>query len=205
MQKVRRGIRRRVKKKNENNTILEDIEDEKTEAELLVNFIKNSVESGNPIYVNDKDIYRKATYGDIAVLSRKRSVLNELAPVFQEHNIPYVLHSGTGFYNAQEVIDITSYLKFLHNQNDDIALAGILKSLFFGLPDTELFKISRRKNLNTLWEKFLSYFQKNNGTENNDGINNETLAIFRRAYETLTGMINLAPRLPISQLIYLSR
>ncbi len=175
-----------------------------SEAELIVRQIKTIVYGTNNdnskieinSKVNSKNIIKKPdgssyNFNDFAILSRKKKSFNELSEAFLQHGIPFVVSSGGGFFESQEIIDIISYLKFLYNQNDDIAVAATLKSPFFCLNDTALFEIRRNSGKGSYWERFCSY-------ANNQGSSNEMV---RFAYDTLNKMISLAPRLPVSQLI----
>ncbi len=131
------------------------------------------------------------SFSDIAIIARKKKSFSKLSEALLLNNIPFVVSSGGGFFESQEIIDIISYLKFLYNQNDDIACAGVLKSPFFGLSDTVLYDISRNSAKGSYWDKFCSYAKQR-------GSGDEMVALASR---TLNKMISLAPRLPVSQLI----
>ena len=142
--------------------------------------------------IDDEGELRPVRYGDIAVLARSRNGLDSLVEALQNHNIPYILHAGAGFYEAQEIIDMISFLRFIQNPNDDIALSSLLHSPLFGLPDSELFRISAERDGITFWEKFQNYCLKNK----ND-LSGET----HRARELLEHIIHIAPRMTIPRLI----
>ncbi|MFH1049756.1 MAG: UvrD-helicase domain-containing protein [bacterium] len=149
-----------------------------SEAELLAIYIKNFTATSQ---------YK---FSDIAVLSRARTKFNELSNAFQKYNIPYVLHSGKGFYQAQEVIDMISVLKFLHNPGDDLSITAALRSPYFGLTDAQILQISSLKQ-KSLFEK-LEYIVKN-------GHSTETVII--RSYEIISKLLSYSTRLSISHLI----
>ncbi|HPO62956.1 MAG TPA: UvrD-helicase domain-containing protein, partial [Candidatus Kapabacteria bacterium] len=98
------------------------------EAELVARYIKNAVESSSDIFIEEKGEKRKPKYNDFAVLSRTRSSFESLVFYCLKYEIPHILHSGSGFFNNQEIIDVYSFLSFLNNPNDDLAFASILKS-----------------------------------------------------------------------------
>lgn len=87
---------------------------------------------------------------DMAVLCRKRNSFAELEEVFFEHNIPYTIVGGKGFYQRQMVFDISNYFQFLIYENNDAALAGILRSPFFSLSDSDLYSIWLQRK-GSLW------------------------------------------------------
>jgi len=158
-------------------------EDELSEAGMLAGFLLE--------LVNNETGGKRYKYSDIAVLARTRTKFRRLTDAFQKYKIPYILHSGKGFYEAQEVIDITSILKFLHNPNDDLFLTGALSSPYFGISDSEIFVLSNVSGNHTLWEKAGIY------TENNSENKNMIL----RAFEILSKLIRYSSRLSISHLI----
>jgi len=95
-------------------------------------------------------------FSDIAVLCRKRSSFDGLEKKFTEYNIPFTIMGGKGFYQQQIVIDVFNYLSFITNPDNDLALAGLLRSPFFNISDTKLYKVSLVKE-KTLWGKLKKY------------------------------------------------
>ncbi len=154
-------------------------EDEKvSESELLACHVQN-------LMINSQ--YK---YSDIAVLSSTRARFKELSNAFQKYNIPYILHSGKGFYKAQEVIDMISILKFLHNPADDLALTSALRSPYFGISDAQTIFITASPQKN-IFDK-LEYL-----TENNANID----LVISRACEILKKLLSYSTKLGISHLI----
>jgi ATP-dependent helicase/nuclease subunit A len=82
------------------------------------------------------------SFGECAVLLRDRTNLPPLERALEEAGIPYLLAGGVGFFQTQEVYDFLNYLRFLTAPDDDPALAGILRSPFFGLTDADLYELS---------------------------------------------------------------
>nr|WP_321353130.1 UvrD-helicase domain-containing protein [uncultured Methanoregula sp.] len=99
---------------------------------------------------------RPARYGDIAILLEQRTNLSYYVSALGEYGIPFYVHGGTGFYHRQEVYDLAGILAFLEHRHDNVSLAGVLRSPYFGLPDTELFRISQERGP-TLFEKLEKY------------------------------------------------
>ncbi len=95
-------------------------------------------------------------YGDIAILCRKRASFPELEKSFIQHQIPYAITGGKGFFQRQSIYDIFNFISFVLNPDDDIALFGILRSPFFSLPDTVLFEVSLERG-KTFFNKFKNY------------------------------------------------
>ena len=99
---------------------------------------------------------RPARYGDIAILLEQRTNLSYYLSALGEYGIPFYVHGGTGFYHRQEVYDLCNILAFLEHRHDSVSLAGILRSPYFGLTDTELFCIAQESG-RTLWDKLGKY------------------------------------------------
>lgn len=101
------------------------------------------------------------TFSDIAILCRKRNSFGELEKKFNEYNIPLNIMGGKGFYQQQIVIDVFNYLSFMTNPDNDLALTGLLRSPFFNISDTDLFKVSLEKE-SGFWNKLKKYSGSNN-------------------------------------------
>ncbi len=178
---------------SENN---DDTEEETilNEGEMIARLISDMVSENEEYSVIENNTRRLAKYGDIAILARSKNGFKNITNSFIKYNIPYTLHSGSGFYEAQEVVDVINYLKFIQNNHDDIALAGLLKSVFFGLNDTQLFKISLTEG-NSFWDKFNNFVGKiENDTDEFD--------VMINAHQILTQILEIALRVPLVHLLY---
>lgn len=102
----------------------------------------------------------KISWGDIAILCRKRKSFIELEKSFIRKKIPYAIIGGKGFYQRQSIYDIYNYFSFLLDQNDDTALVGIIRSPLFSVSDSEIFEISLEQKSN-YWQKLKSYSASN--------------------------------------------
>ncbi|MCQ2359844.1 MAG: UvrD-helicase domain-containing protein, partial [Phascolarctobacterium sp.] len=80
-------------------------------------------------------------YGEMAVLLRTMTRVNDLTQVLAEYQIPYVVIDGKGFFQRQEICDIINLWDVIHNPYQNIPLAGILKSPYFAFDDELLTKI----------------------------------------------------------------
>ncbi len=102
----------------------------------------------------------KLSWGDIAILCRKRKAFSELEKVFVKLNIPFIIVGGKGFYQRQSIYDIYNYFSFLSDEKNDTALIGILRSPFFSLSDAAIFEISLIQS-KSFWEKLKHYILNN--------------------------------------------
>ncbi|MFQ5738519.1 MAG: UvrD-helicase domain-containing protein [Acidobacteriota bacterium] len=80
--------------------------------------------------------------GDIAILLRTRTRLREYETALRECGVPFQTVGGIGFYQRQEVLDLVNLLRFLRDRDNDVALAGVLRSPLFSFSDEDLFHLS---------------------------------------------------------------
>ncbi|CUS98470.1 ATP-dependent helicase/nuclease subunit A [Candidatus Kryptobacter tengchongensis] len=162
------------------------------EAEFVAKRILRLLQDENAYVYKDGE-KKRIEAGDIAVLIRNREVLKPLESAFVELNIPYIVSSGIGFYQTQEIYDFMNYFKFIVNTNDDVALVGILRSPFFGISDSEIFRISVYGRGSTFWEKVNDYVERAGEPMPSDRL--------KRAVEILTEDLIVANRMSIPSLI----
>lgn len=87
---------------------------------------------------------RPASYGDILVLSAKRSELAVFEAAFKRAGIPFVGNRRGELLNTLEASDLIALLIFLTTPFNDLALAQILKSPMFALSDDDLMHLARQ-------------------------------------------------------------
>ena len=156
------------------------------ECRLIAEQIIELVNDKKVIYRGREEIPGNFEFRDAAILLRNRDYLQVLEKTLTEFNIPFILTGGIGYFQTQEILDIVNYLKFLLNPDDDVALAGILRSPFFTLSDAELFCVSQEKG-SSFWHKLLKCINKNERIK-------EIIAL-------LLNHLDIAKRLPIPDLI----
>ncbi|RJQ27458.1 ATP-dependent DNA helicase PcrA [Candidatus Parcubacteria bacterium] len=93
-----------------------EVQNEHDEGELIISKILEQ-KSRNPHF----------SLRDVAVLYRMNAQSRALEEVFLHNSLPYILIGGTRFYERKEVKDALSYLSFLANQKDSVALKRIEK------------------------------------------------------------------------------
>lgn len=116
-----------------------------TEAEQIAKYITLAVSKGEI-----------ESFNKISVLSRKRSNFKEIEEAFTSFGIPYNIIGGIGFFQRQVVYDVLNYCRFLLNNQDDVALVGILRSPFFLIQD-DIITAIRLQNGKSFFEKLKSY------------------------------------------------
>ncbi|PIE34563.1 hypothetical protein CSA56_07360, partial [candidate division KSB3 bacterium] len=113
---------------------------------------------------SEEESEKPLRYQDIAILLRTRTRLKEFEVALRRHQIPFIVAGGIGFYEQQEIYDLANLLRFLVDNRQDIALAGVLRSPLFGVSDDQLWyaatgirteskESAHSFKLETLWEK----------------------------------------------------
>lgn len=109
---------------------------------------------------------RPAGYGDIAILIERRTKLPVFEWALRRYGIPLSIHSGLGFYEQQEIIDLYLILSFLQDDADDLNLFGALRSPYFGLSDATIFHITEMGSSTLpLFRRLESYAKIHQGTD----------------------------------------
>jgi len=81
----------------------------------------------------------QVSWGEMACLFRATTHFDLYEEAFEQADIPYVTVAGKGFYDRPEVRDLLNALRALAYPNDDLALAGLLRSPAIGLTDVSLY------------------------------------------------------------------
>lgn len=87
--------------------------DEKSEADFVVDKIKDLVSDGIP-------------YQEIAVLYRTNAQSRTIEESLMKSVIPYKIVGSVYFYNRKEIKDLICYLKVIYNEKDDNSLKRII-------------------------------------------------------------------------------
>ncbi|MBU0517859.1 PD-(D/E)XK nuclease family protein, partial [bacterium] len=101
-----------------------------------------------------KDLQNRSDYswGDVLVLVRSVRSVDYLEEAFNAAEIPFVVQSGRGFWDAMEVSDLLALLRCLENPGDDFSMACLLKSPVVGFSDDDLIRLRIIKSENDDWE-----------------------------------------------------
>ena len=82
----------------------------------------------------------------MALLFRSSTAYAAYESALEAQNIPFVTVAGRGFYDRPEIRDLLNALAAIADPTDNLALAGLLRSPAFALPDAEIYQL--RFNLN---------------------------------------------------------
>lgn len=138
----------------------------------------------------------KRSYSEFAVLFRTNAQSRVLEEIFMRSGTPYRLIGGIKFYARKEIKDITSYLKFLQNPNDNISLRRIINEPKRGIGNTALDKLDEIAQ-----EKNISIYEVIKDSSNLSGIRSSgNIIMFRDMIEEL---ISEKDTIPVSEYIKL--
>jgi ATP-dependent helicase/nuclease subunit A len=119
------------------------------EADWIARRIRGMLDAGERI-VWDKEAaaagkpaVRAVRPGDIALLFRALSNVELYEEALRRYGIEYYLVGGRAFYGQQEVFDLLNLLRAVCSPNDEVSLAGVLRSPWFGLLDETLFWLAQ--------------------------------------------------------------
>jgi ATP-dependent helicase/nuclease subunit A len=95
--------------------------------------------------VRDKQtgIARRATPGDIGILFRSRASHREFESALEAAGIPTYVYKGLGFFDADEIKDLSALIRFLANPSSELRAAAFLRSRFVRLSDPALAGLAR--------------------------------------------------------------
>ena len=90
---------------------------------------------------NEKQIQ---SWDEVALLFRASSGFSFYENALEELGIPFVTVAGRGFYERAEIRDVLNLLRALSDPQDDLAMAGLLRSPAFGLSDAALYLLRKQ-------------------------------------------------------------
>ena len=113
----------------------EDESNAEAEARIIAARIREMVE-GQEKLVGDE--HQPVQYGDIALLVRTRTNLQEYQHYLRLAGVPYTVVGGIGFYQQQEIVDLVNLLQVVDNWQNELALTAVLRSPMVSLDDDSL-------------------------------------------------------------------
>ena len=159
------------------------------EGVALAAWIRDTVEGNKPLTVYDREKreYRRARYGDIAILSGTRTPFPAYERALADLGIPFVKDGGREFFRGREVLDLLAALRVIDNPLDDMSLLAALRSPLFGWGDRDLVRVRVAAGVRSLWYG-LSGIVPNDATASRDAY--DTLSQLRR-HATLVPPVEL--------------
>ena len=112
------------------------------EARRLARRLRERLDAGWPIFDRAAKVVRPAHAGDVALLFRAMTDLWPYELALADEGFDYHTIGGSAFYAQQEVHDVINLLSVIEDPFDEIAVAGALRSPFFGVSDEGLFRLA---------------------------------------------------------------
>jgi ATP-dependent helicase/nuclease subunit A len=109
------------------------------EARCLARRMRERLDAGWPVFDRATNRIRPAHPGDLALLFRAMTDLWPYESALADEGFDYHTVGGSAFYAQQEVHDVINLLSVVEDPFDEIAMAGALRSPFFGVSDEGLF------------------------------------------------------------------
>ena len=94
--------------------------------------------------------YGDRSCNDYAILYRTHAQSRVLEMYLKSYDIPYRVYGGTSFFQRAEVKDILSYLRLMHNPNDDVAFLRIVNVPRRGIGDAAIAALQEYATNHTL-------------------------------------------------------
>jgi ATP-dependent helicase/nuclease subunit A len=96
--------------------------------------------------VRDKQtgVARRARPGDIAILFRSRTSHREFEHALDRRGVPTYVYKGLGFFDADEIKDVSALIRYLSNPHSELRAAAFLRSRFIGVSDEGLARLAPR-------------------------------------------------------------
>ena len=117
----------------------------RVEADAVAREVASLLERGASVLDRETKSYRAARPADVAILLRRLTNVHLFELALESHGVPYRTPAGGGFFTRQEVLDLTNLLGWLTGPDDDIALAGALRSPLFMIDDRTLLALRSSK------------------------------------------------------------
>ncbi|MHB1561480.1 MAG: UvrD-helicase domain-containing protein, partial [Isosphaeraceae bacterium] len=112
------------------------------EARCIARRLRERLDAGWPVLDRASGQIRLAHAGDVALLFRAMTDLWPYESALADEGFDYHTIGGSAFYAQQEVHDVINLLSVVEDPFDEVALAGALRSPFFGVSDEGLFRLS---------------------------------------------------------------
>jgi ATP-dependent helicase/nuclease subunit A len=87
---------------------------------------------------------RRATAGDVGILFRSRASHREFEAALEAAGIPTYVYKGLGFFDSDEIKDLSALIRFLANPSSELRAAAFLRSRFVRLSDPALALLAPR-------------------------------------------------------------
>lgn len=114
--------------------------------------IEALVRRGDAVFDKDAGAWRPARYGDVLILVRRRKALfEEILRKLKQRGVPVAGADRLSLSAHIAFDDLIALARFTLFPQDDLTLAGLLKSPFCGLDDDDIFALAWDRKKSSLW------------------------------------------------------
>jgi len=82
--------------------------------------------------------------GDFLVVLSYKEMMETYARALEEEGIPVAMTGGSSLGSSLELKELLKLLKYLHDPDNQVLLVAVLKGLFFGFSDDDLYQFKRQ-------------------------------------------------------------
>ena len=162
------------------------------EAAWIADRIRSLIDAGIGIETHSASgsSVRRVRYGDILVLLRDRAHAQAYEDALRDAGIPFLGASRGQFQDALEIRDLTNLLRVLVSPQDDLALAGVLRSPLFAFTDEALMALAAEKTRLPWWQRLGEQATRSTASD-----------VVTRTWRLLDRWRTLADRVPVHDLL----
>ncbi|MBC2727388.1 exodeoxyribonuclease V subunit beta [Desulfosporosinus sp.] len=117
------------------------------DAEMIAQFIRWSLDGNlkltHPSDQTNKEEIRKAQPEDFMILLRFKDGMDLYARALEKYKIPFSMTGGSSLGDSLELAELYKLLRLLSDPDDQLLMVGVLRGLFFGISDDDLFQIKQ--------------------------------------------------------------
>ena len=113
----------------------------KLEAITVANTIKQM--KGKPYYDAKSGEFKELTFKNFNILCRSREYIREIAEELRLLNVPVFSKTSHNIYENPDILLLVNIIKLINNPKDDISLASVILSPFFGITNDEIVRLRK--------------------------------------------------------------
>lgn len=182
----------------------DSLDDEETidasdgQIQVVINKIKELIQSGYQIYDSQLKGNRAVEYRDIALLSPTKSLNYRIKEMFAAASIPISMTGAENYFQATEMQQMLAVLHVIDNPCQDIHLVAVLRSPFCNLDESELATLRGNQTTSTFYDAMM----KTIDDEKWQMQHNETYKKIKKFLLQLDHWRNIANKKRIADLIW---
>lgn len=161
----------------------------KKDAETIALWIAKAIQTGVKLSRTPEEIERGNSEtvepDDFMLLLRYKEDMDIYAKALEEKGIPYLITGGLGLSSSRELKDLLLILQAVQDPTDPVKLLAVLKGLYFGISDNQLYQYKKAGGIFNYQEEIVV-----------EDLEAEIESVFRQSFERLKGYRQLFNELP---------